>query len=175
MEPNSGATTMGERPAYSILALVMYFLFYAPLILLFALWFFCVFYKCHRASVSASASASTGTAFPAAAASISGADALYGVGQSAIETLPKFTYGSEEAEGGKVMNRGATDCAVCLGVFEEKETLRLLPKCGHVFHAQCVDAWLLSHGTCPCCRAAVLPLPVCESFPGGVSIQEVAP
>ncbi|XP_021742843.1 E3 ubiquitin-protein ligase ATL6-like [Chenopodium quinoa] len=45
------------------------------------------------------------------------------------------------------------ECVVCLGVFEENEMLRLLPKCGHVFHVDCIDTWLRSHATCPFCRA----------------------
>uniref|UniRef100_J3KXL7 RING-type E3 ubiquitin transferase n=1 Tax=Oryza brachyantha TaxID=4533 RepID=J3KXL7_ORYBR len=31
--------------------------------------------------------------------------------------------------------------------------VRELPNCGHVFHVECVDAWLRSRTTCPLCRA----------------------
>ncbi|EOA22358.1 hypothetical protein CARUB_v10002980mg [Capsella rubella] len=49
-----------------------------------------------------------------------------------------------------------TECSVCLNEFEEDESLRLLPKCSHAFHINCIDTWLLSHKTCPLCRASAL-------------------
>ncbi|KAG1354269.1 E3 ubiquitin-protein ligase [Cocos nucifera] len=45
-----------------------------------------------------------------------------------------------------------TDCSVCLSEFREDESLRLLPKCSHAFHVQCIDTWLKSHSSCPLCR-----------------------
>ncbi|XP_010491707.1 PREDICTED: E3 ubiquitin-protein ligase RING1-like [Camelina sativa] len=51
-----------------------------------------------------------------------------------------------------------TECSVCLNEFEEDESLRLLPKCSHAFHINCIDTWLHSHKNCPLCRAPVLPL-----------------
>lgn len=39
------------------------------------------------------------------------------------------------------------NCSICLDVFEEGQRQRVLP-CGHVFHAPCVDEWLIS-GTLP--------------------------
>ncbi|XP_051144152.1 E3 ubiquitin-protein ligase Os04g0590900-like [Andrographis paniculata] len=47
------------------------------------------------------------------------------------------------------------DCAVCLSEFEDRDRLRLLPKCGHAFHVTCIDTWLRSHANCPLCRANV--------------------
>eukprot|EP00267_Zea_mays_P027989 XP_008657374.1 E3 ubiquitin-protein ligase ATL41 [Zea mays] len=44
------------------------------------------------------------------------------------------------------------ECAVCLGVLDEGQTARQLPGCAHVFHQQCVDAWLASNASCPVCR-----------------------
>lgn len=39
---------------------------------------------------------------------------------------------------------------------ERREKLRLLPECQHGFHVGCVDAWLVTHKTCPvCCRNVV--------------------
>ncbi|XP_027337572.1 E3 ubiquitin-protein ligase ATL6-like [Abrus precatorius] len=51
------------------------------------------------------------------------------------------------------MGKGALECAVCLSEFEECDKIRLLPKCHHVFHLDCIDGWLLSHMNCPVCRA----------------------
>ncbi|CAL9117510.1 unnamed protein product [Musa textilis] len=41
-------------------------------------------------------------------------------------------------------------------LFEADDRLRLLPKCSHAFHVQCIDTWLLSHSTCPLCRRSLL-------------------
>lgn len=74
-----------------------------------------------------------------------------GVDRTVIESLPIFRFGSL---------RGAKDgleCAVCLNRFEPTEVLKLLPKCKHAFHVECVDTWLDAHSTCPLCRYRVDP------------------
>uniref|UniRef100_A0A803KPC2 RING-type E3 ubiquitin transferase n=1 Tax=Chenopodium quinoa TaxID=63459 RepID=A0A803KPC2_CHEQI len=82
-----------------------------------------------------------------------------GLENSIIETFPKFSYSArfDQDDGLKSQMKTTGECAVCLGAFEEKEMVRLLPKCGHVFHADCVDTWLRMHVTCPVCRAILLP------------------
>ncbi|KAJ8436815.1 hypothetical protein Cgig2_032043 [Carnegiea gigantea] len=86
-----------------------------------------------------------------------------GLEPSIVESCPKFSYlGPDTKVDAGVKMTG--ECVVCLGPFEENETLRLLPKCGHVFHAECVDIWLSSHATCPFCRAILLPA---EDVPSG--------
>ncbi|EFH44290.1 hypothetical protein ARALYDRAFT_354960 [Arabidopsis lyrata subsp. lyrata] len=49
-----------------------------------------------------------------------------------------------------------TDCSICLGEFNEDESLRLLPKCNHTFHVVCIDRWLKSHSNCPLCRTKII-------------------
>lgn len=46
-------------------------------------------------------------------------------------------------------------CAICLGDYQEKEVLRIMPKCGHSFHLSCIDIWLRKQSTCPVCRLSV--------------------
>lgn len=80
-----------------------------------------------------------------------------GLEQAEIDMYPKLSYPNVQDEGVKMMmSRDITECVVCLGVFMQGETLRLIPMCGHVFHADCVDVWLRSHATCPYCRANLL-------------------
>ncbi|PIN22074.1 hypothetical protein CDL12_05216 [Handroanthus impetiginosus] len=73
-----------------------------------------------------------------------------GVDQSFIDTLPVFNYKAI------IGAKDPFDCAVCLCEFESEDKLRLLPKCSHAFHMDCIDTWLLSHSTCPLCRASLL-------------------
>jgi hypothetical protein len=81
-----------------------------------------------------------------------------GMSEAAIAALPTFTYqlpAAPGADGDDAQHHA--DCAVCLGQVEAGETARRLAKCAHLFHAECVDAWLRAHSTCPMCRAAVGP------------------
>ncbi|CAA7053963.1 unnamed protein product [Microthlaspi erraticum] len=68
-----------------------------------------------------------------------------------IASLPTFVVG---VNGDDV---AATECPVCLTLFEEKDIARMLPNCKHVFHVACVDTWLTMHSTCPVCRNEVQP------------------
>ncbi|CAI0394113.1 unnamed protein product [Linum tenue] len=77
-----------------------------------------------------------------------------GVDQSFIDTLPIFLYDS--IVGGPADKSAPFDCAVCLCEFAGDDKLRLLPKCSHAFHMECIDTWLLSHSTCPLCRSSLL-------------------
>lgn len=67
-----------------------------------------------------------------------------------LVSLPVFVYSSAVAE-----EKGKLECAVCLTKFREGEKGRVLPGCGHCFHAECIDLWLDSHCTCPLCRVTV--------------------
>ncbi|XP_015875135.2 E3 ubiquitin-protein ligase ATL31 [Ziziphus jujuba] len=79
-----------------------------------------------------------------------------GLERTVIDSFPTFAYSSVKAH---KIGKGALECAVCLNEFEEEDTLRLIPKCDHVFHPECVDAWLENHTTCPVCRAQLSPQP----------------
>ncbi len=48
-------------------------------------------------------------------------------------------------------------CGVCLEDMLEGERVRAVRGCDHLFHAACVEPWLLSRGTCPHCRRVVIP------------------
>ncbi|KAI4364573.1 hypothetical protein MLD38_020647 [Melastoma candidum] len=84
------------------------------------------------------------------------AAASRGLDPAVVATFPTFVYANVK---GLKLGKGALECAVCLNEFEDDETLRLIPKCDHVFHPDCIDAWLASHVTCPVCRANLVPHP----------------
>lgn len=74
-----------------------------------------------------------------------------GIDRVVIESLPVFRFQSLSG------HKDGLECAVCLARFEPAEVLRLLPKCKHAFHVECVDTWLDAHSTCPLCRCRVDP------------------
>ncbi|KAM7514534.1 hypothetical protein LguiA_004117 [Lonicera macranthoides] len=82
--------------------------------------------------------------------------AALGLDPAVVDAFPVFLY--SDVKGLKI-GSVALECAVCLNEFESDETLRLLPKCSHVYHPDCIDAWLACHVTCPVCRANLVPRP----------------
>nr|XP_004501681.1 RING-H2 finger protein ATL11-like [Cicer arietinum] len=84
-----------------------------------------------------------------------------GLDKEIIETFPTFVYSAVK---GLKIGRAALECAVCLNEFQDDETLRLIPNCCHVFHSECIDAWLVNHSSCPVCRANLIPKPGETSF-----------
>eukprot|EP01018_Ginkgo_biloba_P000210 Gb_04644 [translate_table: standard] len=88
--------------------------------------------------------------------SFAGADPVMirnvGLNKAVIEALPIFVFKSENF-------RDGLECAVCLCEFEENEKARLLPRCNHSFHKECIDMWFHSHSTCPLCRTSAQPGP----------------
>ncbi|KAL1214459.1 RING-H2 finger protein ATL3 [Cardamine amara subsp. amara] len=48
------------------------------------------------------------------------------------------------------------ECSICLSELVKGDRARLLPKCNHCFHVECIDMWFQSHSTCPICRNTVL-------------------
>lgn len=70
-----------------------------------------------------------------------------------VASLPTFVVRADGAgEKGQ-----AGECAVCIAELRDGDEARALPRCGHRFHAACVDAWLRRrHTTCPLCRASVV-------------------
>jgi len=50
-----------------------------------------------------------------------------------------------------------TTCSICIDEFEAGERLRILPRCKHVFHTQCILPWLTERqGCCPLCKTSVI-------------------
>ncbi|KAD6796200.1 hypothetical protein R6Q59_019966 [Mikania micrantha] len=87
----------------------------------------------------------------------------HGLDPGVLEMFPTFAYSNVK---GLKIGKGALECAVCLNEFEDEETIRLIPLCDHVFHAECIDTWLENHVTCPVCRSNLVLGPPNESTPG---------
>jgi hypothetical protein len=48
-------------------------------------------------------------------------------------------------------------CAICLEALRDGEACSEVPGCRHVFHGDCVGAWVRSKGSCPLCRTKIAP------------------
>ncbi|XP_076886534.1 putative RING-H2 finger protein ATL21A [Bidens hawaiensis] len=66
-----------------------------------------------------------------------------------IKSYPKTVFG----ESCRLPNDDNT-CAICLSEYKPKESIRIIPKCKHYFHADCIDEWLKLNATCPVCRSS---------------------
>ncbi|KAF9605621.1 hypothetical protein IFM89_017964 [Coptis chinensis] len=75
-----------------------------------------------------------------------------GLDESVIRSIPILQFKKTELE---IEQRNLFECAVCLNEFQEEEKLRILPKCTHVFHIDCIDIWLQNNANCPLCRSSI--------------------
>lgn len=117
-----------------LLILLLYFYFYK---------FF--FRKCPSSSNSHHRStATTGTPDSSPPSSPRGGRALELHVINSIPIIEFKSIGEEKAE-----------CSVCLVEFTDGDKTRVLPRCSHQFHVECVDTWFRSHANCPFCRTPV--------------------
>ncbi|CAL4968772.1 unnamed protein product [Urochloa decumbens] len=96
-----------------------------------------------------------------------------GVDPDVLRSLPVTVYRAGAPPGSE--KDAAVECAVCLAELEDGAAARFLPRCGHGFHAACVDAWLACHVTCPLCRLAVVAKPDVSSPPPASALLPAAP
>ncbi|GJN08835.1 hypothetical protein PR202_ga26792 [Eleusine coracana subsp. coracana] len=81
-----------------------------------------------------------------------------GLDRELVESFPTAFYGDVKARV-TATARSSLECAVCLAEFDDRDELRVLPACCHVFHPDCIDPWLAAAVTCPLCRADLTPAP----------------
>ncbi|KAG6393556.1 hypothetical protein SASPL_147800 [Salvia splendens] len=72
-----------------------------------------------------------------------------GLDAASIASLPIVLHSQTES----ISSDG--ECCICLGVFGDGDKVKLLPRCRHCFHSECVDMWLVTHSSCPLCRTAI--------------------
>ncbi|XP_021720371.1 RING-H2 finger protein ATL60-like [Chenopodium quinoa] len=89
-----------------------------------------------------------------------------GLDPAALKSLPVVVYNPKDFKGG-------LECAVCLSEVSEGEKARLLPKCNHGFHVECIDMWFHSHSTCPLCRDPVISTTSNSSYDDANHVLEV--
>ncbi|KAM3259668.1 hypothetical protein ACQJBY_051128 [Aegilops geniculata] len=102
-----------------------------------------------------------------------------GMKKKALESLPTMSWQPEpRKEVDEEDEAERPECAICLAEFTRGDDVRVLPTCGHGFHAACVDAWLLSNSTCPSCRHALVvaaaPSPAATESPPPQTCRERA-
>ncbi|KAK7276837.1 hypothetical protein RIF29_17983 [Crotalaria pallida] len=78
-------------------------------------------------------------------------ESVKGMTQNFIQKLPSQHYNSSE------MLKLDNNCSICLQDLEDGELVRILPKCIHLFHLECIDKWLVCKGSCPMCRTCYGP------------------
>ncbi|KQJ97699.1 RING-H2 finger protein ATL74 [Brachypodium distachyon] len=98
----------------------------------------CTYCRCARQRARAGRAAA---GFPTAAFLLRPADAA---------SLPVVPYAGATTKGQE------RDCPVCLEEFGDDDGVKVVPACGHVFHAACIDRWLGVRNSCPVCRCAVV-------------------
>uniref|UniRef100_A0ACD5XTF2 Uncharacterized protein n=1 Tax=Avena sativa TaxID=4498 RepID=A0ACD5XTF2_AVESA len=124
------------------------------IVVLIAAFFFLGFFSVYIRHCYGDSLGYTNSRLPVGTAAAGRSRRQRGLDPAVLETFPTMAYADVKEH--KAI-KGALECAVCLSEFDDDETLRLLPKCSHVFHPDCIDTWLASHVTCPVCRANLAP------------------
>nr|XP_043638238.1 RING-H2 finger protein ATL16-like [Erigeron canadensis] len=82
-----------------------------------------------------------------------------GIDSFTVQMIPVTPF-KKTSEAGKVNNNQGDDhqsseCAICLGEYEDDEWVKTIPSCNHIFHVSCIDTWFQTHSNCPLCRSDV--------------------
>ncbi|CAL5037934.1 unnamed protein product [Urochloa decumbens] len=73
-----------------------------------------------------------------------------------VMPLPYFPY-AVAAQGGGATETPQVECSICLEPLRQWQLYSEVPACRHVFHRECLGAWARSSGSCPLCRAKIMP------------------
>ncbi|GJU85523.1 RING-H2 finger protein ATL70-like protein [Tanacetum coccineum] len=83
-----------------------------------------------------------------------------GVDDNTLKMFPAFIYSKDMMLHKGDIDTNGSGCSICLADYKADDVIRLLPKCGHLFHRECIDTWLKVHTTCPVCRISPLPVKI---------------
>ncbi|XP_024980919.1 RING-H2 finger protein ATL1-like [Cynara cardunculus var. scolymus] len=99
-----------------------------------------------------------------------------GLDSLTLQMMPVTQFEKKSKSADKVVDQN-TECAICLGEYEEDEWVKTIPNCCHVFHVACIDTWFQTHSSCPLCRSDVFDLEVsvstCGSLGGNLIREDV--
>ncbi|KAH7288629.1 hypothetical protein KP509_31G034400 [Ceratopteris richardii] len=128
----------------------------SSLAVLFVVSLVLLFLRMYTKCTSRSATASVPASMSRSRSALSKGGGLH---RQAIEAFPIFAYAPHElpkcaSSDDSAATNPAAECAVCLSELCHGSVCKLLPGCGHFFHAECIDSWFLTRSTCPLCRAA---------------------
>ena len=70
-----------------------------------------------------------------------------GLTRKMVKRIPLVSFGVKKKNRGEVME----SCSICFERFGEEENVRDLV-CGHYFHPECVDVWLMQKAVCAICK-----------------------
>ncbi|KAL3931167.1 MAG: hypothetical protein SGARI_004273 [Bacillariaceae sp.] len=74
-----------------------------------------------------------------------------------VSVSKEATHPILEGDEKRFTNTISTTCAICIDSFEHGENIRLLPRCGHAYHTECILPWLTTReACCPFCKTMVL-------------------
>ncbi|KAK1381002.1 RING-type domain-containing protein [Heracleum sosnowskyi] len=78
--------------------------------------------------------------------------------KSNTTTTKRYPDGVRQSRYEEEGKKEGEECSVCLYDIKQGDEIMRLP-CDHIFHALCLDKWLVSYGhlTCPFCRASLSP------------------
>ncbi|KZV21478.1 hypothetical protein F511_08243 [Dorcoceras hygrometricum] len=76
-----------------------------------------------------------------------------GLDELLVLEIPTFQY--RQSESTEICDSKFSKCVVCLNEFKKNDLMRVLPKCSHAFHSDCIDVWLQKNSNCPLCRSTI--------------------